>query len=226
MIDSETVKKTAEKSGADLCGIAPVERFDGAPVGFRPQDIYPECKSVVVFAKKLPGASLFIGNCVPYTHVNSLITAEVDRMTLLISLELESLGIKNVLIPTDDPYEHWEPERMYGRAILSLRHAGWLAGLGVLGKNTLLMNRKYGNMIQIGAILADTELEPDVLVSYEGCPEDCTICLDVCPQNALGGTTVNQQLCRPHSNFITDKGYTLKLCNLCRSECPLALGID
>ncbi|MGB2698068.1 MAG: hypothetical protein WBD28_09475 [Candidatus Zixiibacteriota bacterium] len=138
---------------------------------------------------------------------------------------MENYGIKAVLIPTDDPYEHWEPERSYGRAILSLRHAGHLAGLGVLGRNTLLLNKDYGNMVQIGAVLVDIELQEDPIATYEGCPPDCSICIDSCPQGALDGKTVNQQLCRPLSNYITEKGYILKRCNLCRRVCPYNVGI-
>jgi epoxyqueuosine reductase QueG len=100
---------------------------------------------------------------------------------------LEDLDIGCVPIPSDDPYEHWEPERMYGRAILSLRHAGYLAGLGVLGKNTLLINEKYGNMIQLGAVLVNVDLKGDSLAKYEVCITDCQICLDSCPQGALDG---------------------------------------
>ncbi len=33
--------------GADLVGIAPVERFSEAPEGHRPTDFMPECKSVI-----------------------------------------------------------------------------------------------------------------------------------------------------------------------------------
>jgi len=77
-----------------------------------------------------------------------------------------------------------------------LKHAGSLAGLGVIGKNTLLINDRYGNMIRLGAILVSTELEPDPIASYEGCIKKCTVWLDLCPQNALDGTTINQKLCR------------------------------
>ena len=34
MIDAAQVKQLAMRYGADLCGIAPVRRFDGAPAGF------------------------------------------------------------------------------------------------------------------------------------------------------------------------------------------------
>ncbi|UCG69120.1 MAG: epoxyqueuosine reductase [Thermoplasmata archaeon] len=211
--------------GADLCGIAPVERFNEAPKGFRPKDIYKDSRSVVVFAKRLPVESLFATSCVPYTYVNNIITQKVDELGFEVSLKLEDQGIRAVPIPSDDPYEYWEPEHSYGRAILSLRHAGHLAGLGVLGKNTLLINKEFGNMIQIGAVLVPAELKGDEIATYEGCPPDCTLCLESCPAKALNGKTVDQKLCRPHSNYRTEKGYILKKCNVCRKICPNSLGI-
>jgi epoxyqueuosine reductase len=224
-MNAAVIKTIIRKMGADLCGVAPVERFKDAPKGFHPTDIYHDCQSVVVFAKRLPVGALAASSCVPYTYVNSMIMQEVDRLTLKIARKLEDLGIQNVPIPTDDPYEYWEPDRSYGRAILSMRHAGFLAGLGVLGKNTLLINADYGNMIQLGAVLINAELEGDSLARYIGCPTNCELCITACPQNALDGVTVNQQLCRPLSNFQNEKGYILKKCNICRKVCPHALGI-
>ncbi|MFW9822620.1 MAG: epoxyqueuosine reductase, partial [Candidatus Thorarchaeota archaeon] len=126
---------------------------------------------------------------------------------------------------SDDPYEYWEPDRMYGRAILSLRHAGHLAGLGVLGKNTLLINNQYGNMIQLGAILVNVDLQGDAIAKYEVCLKSCEICLTSCPIGALDGISVNQKLCRSHSIFQHQKGYVLKKCNTCRKVCPYVIGI-
>lgn len=225
MTDSTEIKRMVNEMGADLCGVAPAGRFDMAPPGFRPTDIYPDCKSVLVFARRLPTGPLHASSCIPYTYVDDVITRRVDDLTVGLSLKLEDLGITNVPVPSDDPYEHWEPERCYGRAILSLRHAGYLAGLGVLGKNGLLVNKDYGNMIQIGALLLAAELKPDRLASYEFCPEDCTLCIDSCPQGALGVQTVDQELCRPLSNCVTEKGYVLQKCNLCRRVCPSCLGV-
>jgi epoxyqueuosine reductase QueG len=34
-----------------------------------------------------------------------------------------------------------------------MKHAAVNAGIGALGKNTLLINKKYGNRLVIGAIL-------------------------------------------------------------------------
>jgi epoxyqueuosine reductase QueG len=106
--------------------------------------------------------------------------------------------------------------------ILSMRHAAWLAGIGILGKNTLIIDPKFGNMIHIGAILLDVELEGDPMIedAEKLCPEKCRICLDSCPTKALNGMTVNQLLCRPLSQFKTAKGYALENCNICRKSCP------
>lgn len=223
---SDKIKTIVFDHGADICGIAPAERFARAPEGFRPTDIYDICKSVIVFAKRVPVGANEARSCIPYTYVNQMITQQVDNLTFDLCIQFEKLGIKVVPIPSDDPYEYWLDDKQYGRAILSLRHAGYFAGLGILGKNTLLINNQFGNMIQIGAILTDLELDGDPIADYEGCLADCTICLDICPVQALDEETVNQELCRPLSNVKTKKDYTIKKCNLCRAMCPTCTGID
>ncbi|MFX1456372.1 MAG: epoxyqueuosine reductase [Promethearchaeota archaeon] len=225
MVNSNMIKEISKDLGFDLCGIAPVERFSEAPEGFRPKDIYKECKAVIVFAKTVPNESLNASNLVPYSHLGSLIIQEVDNLTVQFTRKLEELGVGAVPIPSDDPYEYWEPDRMYGRAILSLRHAGYLAGLGVLGKNTLLINNQYGNMIQLGAILVNVDLQGDPIAKYNACLKGCETCLTSCPIGALDGITVNQKLCRSHSIFNHQKGYILKKCNTCRKVCPHVIGI-
>ena len=223
---SEDIRSKILEIGADLCGFAPADRFTQAPQDFHPYDIYKDCKTVVVFAKKVPHSSLYASSCVPYTYVNNLVTQEVDFLTLKIVRMFEQLNIKCVPIPSDDPYEYWEPENSYGRAILSLKHAGYFAGLGVFGKNTLLINENFGNMIQIGAVLTNKSFDGDQIAEFQGCIPDCRICIENCPKDALDGKTVNQKLCRSLSTFKTEKGYILKKCNLCRTVCPNVLGIN
>lgn len=224
-IDSVMVKKIALDLGADLCGIAPVDRFEGAPEGHHPRDIFPNCRSVIVFAKRMPKGLLYAKSCVPYTQVSHIINQDLDRLGISLGLALEDLGLKAVPIPADDPYEHWEADRKYGRAVLSMRHAGHLAGLGVMGRNTLLKNERYGNMIKLGAVLVDADIEPDTIASYGGCPERCHACIDACPAKALDGTTVDQMRCRSVSGFTNEKGFFLMRCNTCRTVCPQRFGI-
>ena len=222
-MNAKMVKSLAMKAGVDLCGIAPVERFCEAPEGFRPTDIHPSAKSVLVFAKRVPQAALLSRSPVPYKFASDVVLDEVFRITCDLSLRLQDLGVAAVPIPSE-PYEYWDVEKKEGRGILSLKHAGYLAGLGVLGKNTLLTNNKLGNRITLGALLLNVPLQGDPIAKYQICEKDCDACITSCPAKALNGKSVVQKLCREKSQLTTPKGYALYVCNTCRTVCPSGEG--
>jgi epoxyqueuosine reductase len=224
MLEASGIKVVAKRLGAKACGIASIDRFDGAPEGFHPTDIYSACRSVVVFLKEMPPDIILQENPIPYTHAAYQIYGELDRLGMDLCRILESEGMHAVPVPTDTPYLHWEPERSHGMGILSLRHAAVRAGLGVLGRNNLLINERFGNMVYIGAVLTNAWLQADPMIEKDVCPPKCRICLDRCPVGALDGTTVKQSLCRKQSFFKTERGFDLYACNLCRRLCPLRLG--
>jgi epoxyqueuosine reductase QueG len=218
------IKQFVLKTGADLCGIANMERFDGAPDGFHPLDIFKDCKSVVVFAKRLPKGIARVSPRIIYNHMTEINVSELDRIALLTAVEIENLGGIAVPLPSDTPYDYWERETLTGKGLISMRHAAVRAGLGSIGKNTLVINETYGNMLNFGAVLTDLELRPDEL-SRELCTQNCRRCIDACPQHALDGTTANQSLCRPYAYGSNDRGFGIVNCNRCRLACPRAFGV-
>jgi epoxyqueuosine reductase QueG len=200
-----------------------VERFEHAPAGFHPRDIFPPTRSIIAFARRVPGSAFASNASVPYTALTTLVLNEVYQLTLRIVRELEDLGVIAVPIPSE-PYEYWDKEAMTGKGIMSLRHAAHLAGMGMIGRNHLLTNRIYGNRITLGAVLTDISLFPDPIDDEPGCPSDCNVCRTVCPVNAINDAGVIQKLCRSRSEGYNEKGYYLYWCWACRQKCPLSKG--
>ncbi|PKM95070.1 MAG: epoxyqueuosine reductase [Firmicutes bacterium HGW-Firmicutes-1] len=219
----EKIKQIVLELGADLCGIANVDRFTDAPNGFNPKDLYEECKSVIVFAKCIPKGLAKVDPRIIYIKATDVNLDELDRISYLSALEIEKLDATAIPLPSDSPYDYWDNNTLEGRGLISMKHAALLAGLGSLGKNTLIMNNKYGNMINIGAVLTNLDLESDP-IAEEVCIENCHLCIDQCPQNALNGTSVNQKRCREFTYSKNDRGFSICNCNRCRAICPRAFG--
>ncbi|MDR7867559.1 MAG: hypothetical protein RIN56_12120 [Sporomusaceae bacterium] len=224
-ISAAEVKRRAAELGSDLCGIAPVERFADAPAGFHPADVLGGCKSVIVIAERFPCSVIASPSAAAYTFAILKAADQMDAITYRIASELDRLGSCALAVPSRDPYDYWDEDKRHGQGILSLKHAAVRAGLGRMGKNTLLVNDKLGNMLCLGAVLVDRELAADPVAAYRTCEPDCRICLDACPAKALDGSTIEQRKCRSLCGKHTDGGGFVYACNLCRRSCPHYQGL-
>lgn len=216
-LGASDVKSLAYELGANLCGIASVDRFFESPPGYHPCDVLSECNSVIVVASAFPECSLNQGSDI-YTMARDLMADKMDLLAVELASSLLRKGVSAVSVRSMGNTKQDAQGRYRGP--ISLKHAAWLAGLGQFGKNTLLINEVFGNMLWMSAVLVDAKLEADPLATYEVCPADCHACEIACPANAIEhGSLFNQLACFGHAYGYPGGKETIN-CHLCRSICP------
>ena len=109
---------------------------------------------------------------------------------------------------------------------IPLKAAGVRAGLGWIGKNTLLLNRKYGSFQALGAIITDADLSEENEMEQNLCGS-CTACMDQCPSAALTPQKLDRSRCISNlleeddmPDFIQSVPYYFFECDICQEACP------
>lgn len=105
---------------------------------------------------------------------------------------------------------------------------GARAGIGWIGKNSLLINKELGSWFVLGEILTDVELTCDSPV--ENLCGTCTRCIDACPTKALSKGFLDAKNCLSYLTIEhkgeVDQRFWAHLekdaygCDLCQEICP------
>lgn len=199
-VTSNVVKERARELGADIVGIASVDRFEDAPEGYKPADLVPGAKSVISigirqlrsYLEKAPSTLYFM---FAYRQKNDYI----NHICWGIARLLDKEGYYALPIQASREGELFVDSRAQpGRAERKRRpkaqmkgsfshvHAAAKAGLGEIGLNGLFLSQQYGPRIHLGSIITTASLTPDPLLEVQLCDhENCGLCLEQCPAQAI-----------------------------------------
>ena len=114
-----------------------------------------------------------------------------------------------------------------------LKDAAVLAGLGVIGRNNLLITPGLGPRIRLRGVLVRAQLPASPGPEFDPCGECPAPCLKACPRGGLGGEGYARARCmlqmdwdRDHALAVADpepggSKSLIKYCRLCERACPV-----
>lgn len=105
------------------------------------------------------------------------------------------------------------------------------AGLGWVGKHTLVINPRLGSYVLLGGVLTTLELEePQEQREVTDACGTCTRCIDACPTNAISPYSVDASRCISYltierrepvaPEFFAGIGSWIYGCDVCQEVCP------
>ncbi len=205
-VSAKDVKSFAKERGADLVGIASIDRFEGAPKEHHPASIFPDAKSVIVLGFRIP-RGCFRGieegtffNAYPimgYSHINLDYAPKVMRELMVF---LEDRGYEAVPVhpfhslfssiqhETGQIREAYSvpvaPDKPAPDVFINFRMAAVAAGLGEIGYSGLFLSPQFGPRQRFAIVITDAPLEPDPLFEGKIC-DRCMSCVRECSGKAI-----------------------------------------
>ena len=192
MITSRELKNFARENGADLVGIASMDRFEGAPKKMDPRFIFPDAKAMIVLAfRVLRGTLRGIEEGTYYASYFGMGYGGINQVYAPMTLWnvckwIEDLGYEAVPIPNEHRLAKSEghsravsPEKPNPDVMVHLRIAAFCAGLGEIGYSKMFLTPEFGPRQRFAAILTDAPLEADPLFEGKIC-DRCMACARAC----------------------------------------------
>ncbi len=197
--------------------------YQNAEAGYKPLEVWPDCKSIVVFAVAMSPESnnTYTGPLSP--HENDVPLGPVPRQ-----LQSQKYAMNRMIRQIAAPialaalqfFEHYNIKTSLKP--VQCKVSGSLAGIGVYGKSGLLINPVLGNRMTLGLVMIDSELEPDPpLENFYPC-ENCNLCIELCPAEAYDQEKVypdswSRKACMQKRREIAETG---SYCHNCFAVCP------
>jgi len=173
------LKKFCLSLGIDLFGVADIRQ---AKKDFMlSEKVLKELDRAVCLGVGLSGCILEEIISAPtrlYFHHYRTVNNFLDQAALKVYNHIQRKGYLAMPIAASQIID-WQEQKAH----LAHKKIGYLAGLGWLGRNNLLVNKTLGSQFRLVSVLTDMPLKTTSPVK-EGCG-DCRLCLAVCPAGAI-----------------------------------------
>jgi len=173
------LKKYAQNSGIDLFGVAEISAI---------KDEFLISKEVLKDINKAISLGVRVSRGILeeikehptklYFHHYRMLNNFLDQVALRLSNLIQKKGFLAIPIPASQIVD-WQNQKAH----LSHKKIGFLAGLGWIGRNNLLVNEKLGSQFRLVSILTDMPLKLDKPIKKD-CG-GCFLCLEACPVGAI-----------------------------------------
>lgn len=140
---------------------------------------------------------------------------QLDKLAFLLSIRIQEAGYRTLPIAASQVID-WHKQVGH----VSHRHVAVKAGLGWLGRNNLLVTKKYGAQLRLVTILTNLPLPEGEPQQFQ-CGE-CYACVHACPVNAIGNQADehNFEKCFELLKFFCKKkNMNLHICGICVKAC-------
>jgi epoxyqueuosine reductase QueG len=188
-----------------------------------PSRLWPESKSVIVFAVAMSPAAnnIYAGPRAPWQaerHMGPVpqdIQSSEYAMDRLSRLFVASITLEGVAFLSQKGVR-------LAFVNLQAKMCAFESGLGVYGRSGLIIHPNLGNRMSIGTILTDAEMEPDGrLDGFDPCAE-CDLCIRKCPARAYDARKAypdswSRAKCMAKRSEIAARGF---YCHNCFAVCP------
>ena len=203
-LTAEKVKEAAKAAGADLVGIASIDRFEGAPEEMHPASILPEAESVIVLAFRILRGALrgieegtyfaaYPSMC--YAGINLVFAPKAlyDLCRFIEDHGYEAVPVQNMVIDasvdivrgTPKGREPVAPDRPPPDVLLHFRIAATAAGLGEIGYSKVFLTPQFGPRQRLALVVTEAPLRPDPQIPPGTICDRCMRCVEECPVGAI-----------------------------------------
>lgn len=196
-----------------------------------PKQILPDCKSILILA--LPYSPLpRWSSSEAYRDQREGAAGRVASYALGDDYhEIIPPRLKQIVEFIEEQVGHPVPNRYYtDTGHLLERELAVRAGLGWIGKNSMLIHPRFGSTFFLAEILLGIQLEPDDAPITDHCGT-CTRCIDACPTQAiLPNRALDSRRCISYltienkgdipEGFRSQLGDWVFGCDICQMVCP------